>query len=275
MQESYGVLIDLLADTDALFRPGRFYGMPDNAMRNLWQRRREYVNAGMRWASGEATEAGRKESQRDLEQLADDGLVSLHRHQGRTQAVRLTEQGDQMARALAGLPGVGEALEWMRLMRCIRDLKFDVNWLDAFRGLVPETLLCGHDWWPNTDEARDARGDVMWGLTPALSRLWVETEASTVGCLWYRLTPAGEQALDDSRAKVLPCLPREDLDAMEQYNARLQLTRSRLEAAEPPDPNEIAPLPIPASYAVVNHTPMAELIAIVKRTTEGDDDEGE
>jgi hypothetical protein len=64
-------MLTILAKTDAAFWPVRKNDVPGRVL--FYERRWAFLTAGLPWASGKMSEAGRKAAQRDLEALADAG----------------------------------------------------------------------------------------------------------------------------------------------------------------------------------------------------------
>ena len=103
-------LVAILAATDAIFIPSRDPG--SMAHRIICERR---TANGIHWASERVLpgldETARKQVQRALDELAvRNWVATIQPHATKTLAVRLTDLGDAHARALVGLPQVGESL---------------------------------------------------------------------------------------------------------------------------------------------------------------------
>jgi len=99
--------VRLLAQRDYIFWP-RSIGT------TIWYARQCYASAGLPWASGEETGAGRVRAQRALEELVADGNVIAIKNgkSGRTEHVRLTDRGEVMASAIACTPSLLGPLTW-------------------------------------------------------------------------------------------------------------------------------------------------------------------
>ena len=72
---------------------------------NVYFARKHFAEHGVAWQSGGRTEAGKKERQRALHALCDEGLATSAQPTGtKTTMARLTDDGDVTARQLCGLP---------------------------------------------------------------------------------------------------------------------------------------------------------------------------
>src|SRR5687768_9285388 len=95
------VQIQILAKTDALFLPVRHRaGDSRERLVAAYFGRKEFERVGVPWASRARSEAGRKRSQRALEQLARDGVVQCFRSGGRVTHVRLASEAEEPLRRL-------------------------------------------------------------------------------------------------------------------------------------------------------------------------------
>ena len=105
MDERASILVQVLADTDAVWIPSRTWNRPRPT--NVYFARRAFAKGGVPWESGGATEADRKAMQRALEALAKSGAVKVRRpHRVKTLAVKLADTAEAEARKLVGLPGM-------------------------------------------------------------------------------------------------------------------------------------------------------------------------
>jgi hypothetical protein len=245
MNEQDQVLIELLADTDALFKPYRHRGsLRTGAVYS--ERRNAYHEAGLLWASEEPTDAGRKASQRELELCVKRKLVKAVKSQGRTSAVSLTNEGEQYARALAGNPGIAEAIPILERMIELQS-EAEKYYLPEFQLWVPETRLIELDWGDG-----DYLGELsllQFMLAPALHRGWVHFKASWKGHGWYHPNCCKPWLL----AETIEHLPEYDPEAATLYDRRVQSAASRLLNAEPEDKNSIGLLPCTLSFALAGY----------------------
>jgi hypothetical protein len=238
------VLLTILAATDAAWLPMRTWTPPVPA--NTYFARRDFSRQGVPWVSGAASEADRKEAQRLVETLAGQGVVQLFRPRRlKTLGVRLTDEGEGLARRLCGLPGLEIA----------RSALAEVVRLSSERqkGCVSEAALAGVAW------SHPRSGKILARLEdqvlPGLIRGWLESNADIIGHVYYRATDIGRRAAIESPAgewsRVSPQneAPRDD-GAKERYGfylERLDAALARLRTAEPQDQREIGLLPLPAS----------------------------
>lgn len=177
------LLTRILAASDAVWLPLRdFRGTRPS---NTSVARREYPERGVPWGSGESTEAGRKEAQRELGEAADASVIAVYRpSRGRAFGVKLTDEGESRARGLCGLPALDAGLE---------SLAEVARLTGEARHWVPETALAGVDY-AGPDCKRMLM--VVEGLAlPALARGWIEANASVKGAVWYSVTRKGKAIL--------------------------------------------------------------------------------
>ena len=252
------ILVQILADTDALFIPNRSWDFPRPT--NLFFGRRNYGKMGVAWASGQKTTAGRKAAQRALEALAKDNLVYTFRpNHAKTAGVKLTDEGEAQARELCGLLRLADS--WWICKR-LADLSkppskaktYDDVWISE-----EEILIL-----PRSPEGED-QAAFLGGLTltedmflPALSRGWAIANSTIHGNVYYALTQAGWDVLDDE-----PPAERPEVDPSPEANkAYLDRVREQLDHLEhdrPENPREIGMLPLPVSMAgwPLEKTPVA------------------
>jgi len=241
MDERASILVQVLADTDAVWIPSRTWNRPRPA--NVYFARLSFGKGGVPWESGGATEADRKAAQRALEALAKAGAVNVRRpHRVKTLAVKLTDEAEAEARKLVGLPGMYSA--WLSALEVARHSKRwgtpDVLMTDLW---VSERKLIGER---PPDEYRREAVLVENMLLPALVRNYVGSCADGHGRVFYALTPAGWAWLDAGNEPPADDLDGEpDRDARAFYYERVRAALDRLDTADPPDPKEIGGIPLP------------------------------
>jgi hypothetical protein len=234
MTDRDSVLVQILAATDAVWKPMRQADWATPTPTVLYEYRKRFSSAGVPWHSGDPTEAGRKASQRTLEDLASAGLVTLHGRERRT-AVRLTERGDVLARALAGLGNVDAG--HCSLCEVLR----------LHDQMASELWLARLDNYADTDDCRRELWIVQRLMAPALWRGWVESGSDCHGRVWYWATDQGRQVAM-LPAPTLPAdLPPMDEDAAEVYDSEVVAYRERLRHAKPDHSNELGFIPLSAS----------------------------
>jgi len=170
MTEQDAVLVRILAATDAVWKPMRQEDWVRPTPTVLYEHRKRFASTGVPWHSGNPSEAGRKASQRTLEFLASAGLATLHGRERRA-AVRLTEKGDTVARALADLPNVDDAHFY--LQEVIRQETTG----DGQGPMASELWLADLRNYSNTDHCRTELWIVQRLLLPTLWRGWMNAES--------------------------------------------------------------------------------------------------
>jgi hypothetical protein len=241
------LLLTILAKTDAVFWPIRKHDVPGRVL--FYERRWAFPTAGVPWASGAVSEAGRKAAQRELEGLQSARLVKTYNPRGgRTLGVRLTEGADDAMRRMIGLATYADSLPFLdELYRRLADGD-GCNFLG--RPWTSEESLTGVRWGDN-----DNRGYYVLltqDLYPLLWRGLAESNASSQGHVWYGLTAAGyelarERDEDEQASREYPPPPPEegDEEAFDFYHdARIEDVKT-LEAGSPKDPREIGQIPMP------------------------------
>jgi DNA-binding PadR family transcriptional regulator len=237
MQIDDEILIGLLACGDAIFRPCR---APMTSLnRASCEARIQYRRAGVPWAtrmiSGGRDEAGRKEIERVLTDLASRGLVDAHRAGGqRLSSLRLSDLGDRRARCLAGLPTV-------------HDVKFMIPMILSLPsyagpgpnvGFVPEIFLLhppAENWSGKLKDSR-ALGEVELLMLPLLVRGFCESNGDSAARALYAITNAGREAIEaprvsfkDDPKNVKRLNGRCDFYFDRRRDAREQLARERVD----------------------------------------------
>jgi hypothetical protein len=240
MQLTDDILLAILAATDAVFIPDRD-PMDFNRHTVLYERRRDFPDTGVPWASEKAMpgldEAGRKQVQRALEDLVGQGLVDALRPKGaKTVGVRLTDAGEARVRAMCGLPlfeGAQAVVD--QLTSLVSD---DSACMANTRIWTPETKLAGVEWGDNT--RKHLLVDVEERLLPALVRGQVVSNCTVRGHCWYSVHP---------KPTPMPPMPADLPSRLElargQYYGRLKHELAELRMAEPLNSREIGEIPMP------------------------------
>lgn len=246
------LLLKILAEIDAVFLPLRNWTRPLPTV--LYERRRDYPSMGIRWTPGNPTETGRKQAQRDLEDLVDTGLaISCRPKNVKTLGVRLTDHGESYARALFGIDALGCALEALRTINRLADHP-DA----AGRGCVCEDLITGI---PHVEAAGNRDKKIEYSAMestalPALIRGWMESNSDIHGRVWYWLTDAGRGVLENPPTWDF-VLPDEVEGAWDFWNEKLNAAIELLNAAVPQDRRELGYIPIPVSLPRHKHGDIA------------------
>jgi hypothetical protein len=243
MTEQDAALVRILAATDAVWKPMRQEDWVRPTPTVLYEHRTRFASKGVPWHSGDPTEAGRKASQRTLEDLASAGLLTLHGRERRA-AVRLTEKGDIVARALADLPNVDDAHSSLREV-----IRLESSG-DGQGPMASELWLAELPNYSNNDDCYLELWIVQRLLLPALWRGWIDADSDCCGRVYYSATADGRQ-LAKLPPPTLPAnLPPPDEDAAELYDSEVIAARERLRQAKPDCAGEIGYLPLPASIDI-------------------------
>lgn len=233
------VAVAILAQTDALWIPTRHGLTEPAAIVNVSQLRRLYGSLGCRWHAADTSETGRKQSQRQLESLAERGLIEVTRNKARTVYVRLSDDTEEEMRVLCGLPGIDAGLA-------------SVAEVIRLGGFVRETALAGHGY-----------GDMPPGelvlveelALPALTRGWLRSNSDAEGRVCYWATEAGAVAVEGWRPVGEPLdAPPVDENLRRQYYHDVQEALARFAALPPSGRGDIGEIPLQASaLAVADH----------------------
>lgn len=245
MKIENSVLVGILAATDAIWLPLRDWTAPRPA--NTYAARRSFAAGGVPWASAETTEAGRKRSQRCLEELVAAGLVVGRKpKRAKTLSVRLSDAADHAARRLCGLAdeegGVATLREVGGRSERRAELLTDV-W-------VPETALNDGRGWGDHHQEELATVEQM--ALPALVRGWLDSRADSEGRVYYAVTARGWKLIDANREAQEPHSEDGSPAALDLYQDRIAAALARLGTAEPPR-GDIGEIPLPVS---MGNTPM-------------------
>jgi DNA-binding PadR family transcriptional regulator len=239
MHTEYAILAGILAETDAIWLPIRSWG--DRTSANVGIARAAYPARGVAWASGMCSSREGMAALRDLAALEANGLLVVVRDKGRAVSVRLTDAGDELARALVGIPTLAAGVLTVRELarHCDREPRtMDRLW-------VPETTLADHPW--GAGDSGPFRIVEQMAL-PALVRGWVVSNSDMAGRAYYRLTPAGWALADgDAAAPDVPTVDFDE-DVRGVYGQRLRLALDRLASETPRTTMEIGPLPLPVAF---------------------------
>jgi hypothetical protein len=231
-------LVAILAATDAIFIPSR--DPQSFAHRIICERR---AAAGIPWASERVLpgldETARKQVQRALDELAvRNWVVTIQPHATKTLAVRLTDSGDARARALVGLPQVGESLTMVERIRTL--MAGDEVCEHVGQLWVPETALAGVRWGDN--EHRHSFVEVEEILLPVLTRRWVVSNCSVRGHCWYTLG-----SVPVATPSAVPDLAARSDAARREYYTGIQAEREVLATTKPEHMREIGDIPMPVA----------------------------
>jgi DNA-binding PadR family transcriptional regulator len=191
------ILFQILGRTDAIFHPRCGFAGDQESV--VWERRHFYTECGLRWVSHGDHAALRKASERCLKTLEGDGLIESYRAGGRITHVRLTNSGDQRARAECGLPGLSGAVKLFQKIQRLIDSGDVVE--DRY---VAETGL-GNFVYDNGGELggnwQGHRSKLARRLMPLLSRGLVDSNCCDAR-IFYTLTESGRRAIEKPPAPL-------------------------------------------------------------------------
>lgn len=241
MTDEDAVLVRILAATDALWKPMRRADWGSFSIPTvLYEHRKRFASAGVASHSGATTEAGRKADQRTSEALASSGLLTLHGRERRV-AARLTEKGDILARALAGLANVEAG--YLSVCEVLR-LESPGEWPGP---MASELWLAGLDSYANSDDCRHELHAVQELALPALWRGWLESGSDIEGRVWYHATDQGRAVAKLPKPELPADLPTMDNHAADLYDAEVIAIRERLRHTAPDHCNELGCIPLSCS----------------------------
>jgi hypothetical protein len=248
MKKSEEVLIAVLAAADALWEPHRKW----TAGPVISQRRVLYGGSGLPWAVAKVIgtvpdSADRKAVRAALDALELKDLVVVGNPTGlRTTTIRLTDAGDDRARALVGLCHLADSYELLQSLRTLRD---DPRGVD-YDGMAwaSEVMLSGVEWGTKDDAGNSLRepfAEVQCTMLPALCRGLVESRTSIKGHAWYALTTGGNLYVSKPEPAPPENLPRARDDCFATYLARLRQARAELASTESATIGDVGLIPFP------------------------------
>jgi hypothetical protein len=211
--------IEIFARIDALFT--RYPHPKDHpkALSAISERRREFLEHGLPFVGG-GSPSERKQMERSLGELQDDGVLSVSRGARRRVAVRFTPEGDAIIRNKLWVFRPFEVWHWLPTLA------------KSKRKIVSESVLLGFKRTDNSDKQKTGRAGLCNEMLPLLTLGVVDAWHDTYGIHGYSITESGTEALK-SPAPVRPELPEpseEEYDrCCELYNETLEeATRERL-----------------------------------------------
>jgi hypothetical protein len=239
MSEDDKILIAILAQTDAVFRPARRDDWVAPAPCNLYNARQRFSTAGVPFDTGGGDETGRKNQQRDLNRLAKSGLLILCGGK-RREGVKLTEPAEIGLRALCGLPSLRDSHAMLRKIIKLAAMAEGMT-------LTREIWLAGFEDYHNTSACKAAPWKISLALAPALCRGFVESRSDCFGRCCYVATDKGREAAKLPAPSLPAGLPRYQDIANKLYYEATIAARQKLRTATPTSPSEIGQCPLSAS----------------------------
>ncbi len=235
------MLLDVLAKVDALFWPCRFAG--DEARQAVAELRAEYRELGLVWRVG-GDAAARQAGLRELDALAAAGRLIVTRTPGRQSVfVRLPAAVDTELRRQVCLADYDAALGLLGWLGSEIDAGHGLG--HGGRTWVRETRLAGVEYGgPDCGRILGAQAECM---LPLLVRGLADSNADSLGRVWYALEPAGEPlAAEMIEADRHPARLEPDAGARRGYLATMDWALARLEGLRARNAREIGPVPMPA-----------------------------
>lgn len=227
--------VRVLAETDAIHLPIRKRGWGTYAPANRFAALQQFAAGGVPARSSgvtpRATAAVRQAFADLLKKAEVAGLVTTTRTRGRHPLAKLTDKGDELTRAVCGLPGV--TITCMFLADLKGRTRRGSAWVSEFRLAKPKAAV----------------GDlvvVQNEALPALWRGWAEARSDIEGHARYRLTPAGEAALKGSPKEAFSDKGGDPFqeEAASIYWRTWEATRSALMNDSPENLSELGEIPL-------------------------------
>ena len=206
------LLATLLWIQDGTFAPMRTWERGSRARVTTWEARGDYREGGLPFKVPGDTGA-RKRVERLLTEFCQAELIEMHRPGGRHPLVKLTAEGDQIAREAAGLFSLGQSLRLLATVAAASAAGFkysdDRDWVPEIH--LPHTRRKPLDY--RIDGSRVY--DVALLAMPCLVRGLLDTTSQLHGEGWYALTPEGQIVFDEQNPRPYArSLPEIDYQAL-------------------------------------------------------------
>lgn len=236
LTETLELAIRIAAEVDAIHLPPRQKGWGTRMAANLYFARERFKAGGVPVRSTDSTKRQTSNATRVafadlLKRAAAEELLVTTRTKSMFPLARLTAKGDEVARAICGLPGAGIARMFLADLK--KKTPRGKRWVSEFR-------LAGKvaDW-----------GDlfvIQNEALPALWRGWVEAGSTVEGEFRYALTPAGLAAL---KKEPRDAFPEGDDDPFQEearaiYRATFEATLGGLMNDAPENLSELGEIPL-------------------------------
>jgi hypothetical protein len=250
MDPELALMARILAWQTEVFAPVRLWNT--NQGQNLWQRRRTFAAEGMQWHAG-GNEAERKQAQRTLDELVDQGAVIATKKRGRTVGVKLSEQAQLFMRGICAVHAIDVSIRLMQIMRDDIAAGFGLEDPHEDGVLIPESNLTPNPddpakcwWYGDTPRTIKPLLTTQQQLNYALCNDWVRCPSDGLGCVYYTFTPLGLQILENPPTDPTDLPPMDE--AVEDFFSTTSLEYYRhLQNADVPDPNDLA-IPLPHGF---------------------------
>ena len=225
------LLARLLARQDAAFLPYRKNDQPGLNCFN--DRMSLHFTTGTPWA-GSKDGSTRKKGERDLKSLEVAGLVKATRQTTRISGSRLTDRGEQMARALVNCSPLNATIALVeKLSQLVKTgCCWDGKW-------VQETVPAGV--FPDYKKGWHSKlVEQQFEILPALSRGWVTYDTNQDGNAYYAIA----RPVD---AVPLPDLPQADQECCDIYDKTFWAEVEVISHAKPLHENNLC-IGLPCSW---------------------------
>ena len=240
MNEPDKLLIELLAATDALWRPDRAVDATMPTASTLAALRLAFPKSGVPFSGHGAERRGR---QGVVATLAKRGLLATS-GRGKGVCAKLTEAGDLTARALTNNPLINETWAMMRRVAKLA--------CESECGLLtPETGLGGTKY--GEPDCMSACTWIEWCLLPGVLRGWCTSRSDREGRVYYSLTATGVDVAAADVPTLPPDLPPVDEEAERHYIDAVIEARQRYRNMDSPNPSEAGPPCLPVSLELRKH----------------------
>ena len=241
------ILVSLVAATDAIWLPSRECHGGGNgvnaAVTNCHELRKQFGEFGLSLASGETTDAGRKQKQRAVDDMSSKSLLTIAKP-GLTKTifVKLTEGAYGHIRQQCGLPGSGVGFRTLELVA--EHSKRPATVMQDI--WIPETKLNGGRGWG--DGHQNELFDVAQRALPALVAGWLTTNCDSSRRVYYNVTATGWRLLDDGwKPDPIDIAPLNEEIEIAYYEC-LPIERAKLTTRAPNRGGELGCSPIPNSH---------------------------
>jgi hypothetical protein len=240
------ILVRVLATTDPVWFAPRNYGGHEPA--NLFAARQSAPGGIAPPVPPDAgSDAASKMSRsRTMAGLESAGLIVAVRGKGRVTHVRLTDAGEDLARAVAGRPSLADAVTLSRSI--LESVPHHLHELTGEK-LYAESDIVGIPWGGGPTASR-AYANLESDLVPALRRGWLVAHSDGSGRAFYSFTADGLTAI----AKPVPKKPKATKgkkavpELVALYVTTLRAEAVRLETAVPSTGTEMGELPLSESH---------------------------
>lgn len=188
MKNLIEVEIELLAQTDALFHPGRYGLGCDKHVVGIYEIREVFCEHGFLYRAG-GSEQKRKEGENSADELEKSGAVIFRRYRGRRTRWKLSDSEDWRLRRSCTWSDYEPMLVLMYAVQAHESAGY------GNEGFVPEWTLSGV-----TDSTDDTKANYLNSFleeiaSAGLCRNLIESKSDGHGAVGYRLSDTGREFL--------------------------------------------------------------------------------